>query len=117
MSWLSELQSILAKILPFVEPVVKAVEISTAAANATGATKQSIALAALTGATSVAETDLSTTDAATADLVSSAVAKAINGTVTDLKGNGTIADGIGVTQTVTDAVATIAAAVVPPPTA
>ena len=114
MSWLSEFQRILAKILPFVEPVVKAVETSTAAATAPGATKQSIALAALTGTTDIAEAGLSAADGPTISAVSSAVADAINGTVADLKQSGTIADGLGVADTVTQAVETIAAAVVTP---
>jgi hypothetical protein len=113
-SFESRFLAILHKIIPFIEPTVKAVETGIASANQPGATKQSIAIAALTGANSVADADLSQEDQATADAVTAVVAAAINGTVADLKKQGTLAQAEGVTDDVIQAVAGVTAAIAPP---
>jgi hypothetical protein len=108
--------TILAKILPFVKPAVQAVETGLASANQPGATKQSIALTVLTGAESVADAGLAQEDQHVATAVTQAVAAAIDGTVTDLKQQGTLAETEGVTDTMINAVAQVTAAIVPPAT-
>lgn len=113
-SFESRFLSILHKILPFIEPTVKAVETVIGSASQPGSTKQSIALTALTSAEGVADVDLSQEDQATASAVTSAVSSAIDGTVADLKTQGTLAQAEGVTDTVIQAVTSIAAAVAPP---
>ena len=117
MAFEQRFMALLAKILPFVKPTVQAVEIGIASANQPGATKQSIALTALTGTLSVAETDLSQEDQHTATAVTAAVAAAIDGTVTDLKAQGTLAQAEGVTDTMIQAVSDVTAAIAPPPAA
>ena len=112
-SFESRFLAILHKILPFIEPTVKAVQMGIASANQPGATKQSIAIAALTGANSVADADLSQEDQATADAVTAVVASAINGTVADLKAQGTLAQAEGVTDTIINSVAQATAVIVP----
>ena len=114
MSFKSRFLTIMEKILPFIEPTVQAVETGLNSASQPGATKQSIALTALTGALSVADTDLSQEDQATAAAVTSAVSSAIDGTVADLKAQGALAQSEGVTDTMIQAVSAVTNAIPQP---
>jgi len=114
-SFESRFLTILAKVLPFVEPTVKAIQAGEASASQPGTTKQAIALTALTGLESVADVDLSQEDQATAAAVTGVLASTIDATVNDLKTQGTLAEAGAVSDTIVQAVANVTAAIAPPP--